>query len=149
MNLLVVCLLFFLLFGIFGVNFFKGNLYYCDFTNVPQVYHSMVQNKVDCLDYGGNWLNRDASFDNVFTSTSLLFQVATTEGWIDIMLHVVDATGIDSAPKIDHRRIWGLFFVIFIIVASFFLLNLFAGVVVDTFNRERDRIGGLSFLKKE
>lgn len=29
----------------------------------------------------------------------------------------------------------------FVIMGSFFLLNLFTGVVVDTFNREKNRLG--------
>lgn len=33
-NLLIVCLIFFLLFGIFGTNYFKGSFFYCDLHNI-------------------------------------------------------------------------------------------------------------------
>ena len=33
-NVLVICVLFFMLFGIFGTNYFKGKLFYCVTTNV-------------------------------------------------------------------------------------------------------------------
>lgn len=32
------------------------------------------------------------------------------------------------------------------IVGSFFLLNLFVGVVISSFNREKDKIGGNNLL---
>ena len=34
----------------------------------------------------------------------------------------------------------------FIIIGSFFLLNLFVGVVISTFNRQKEKIGGNNLL---
>lgn len=36
---------------------------------------------------------------------------------------------------------WILFFVMFMIVGSMFILNLFVGVVISTFNNEKERLG--------
>lgn len=36
---------------------------------------------------------------------------------------------------------WLFYFVIFMIIFVFFLLNLFVGVVVTTFNNEKERLG--------
>lgn len=84
-NLLLVCMLFFLLFGIIGVNYLKGTFYYCDMTNIPFSHHSSISTKIDCMNYGGDWVNSDYNFDNVLNALQLLFVVSTTEGWIEIM----------------------------------------------------------------
>ena len=72
------CLIFFLLFGILGVNQFKGSFYYCTIYS--------VDTRHDCFDYGGSWVNHDYNFDNIMNAMVTLFVLATTEGWIDIML---------------------------------------------------------------
>ena len=62
LNLTLVCMIFFLLFGILGVNSFKGAFYYCD--NIDLDIYPII-NKLDCFDYGGNWVNSDYNFDNI------------------------------------------------------------------------------------
>ena len=37
------------------------------------------------MDLGGDWMQMDSNFDNVFQAMSTMFKVATTEGWLDIM----------------------------------------------------------------
>jgi hypothetical protein len=138
-NLTMVCMLFFLLFGIVGVNFLKGTFYSCNSTNIST--NIKIVTKQDCLDYGGDWINADFTFDNIFQALNLLFIVSTTEGWIEIMQLATDSVGIDLQPIADYSQQWQGFFTIFIVIGAFFLLNIFAGVVVDTFNREKERIG--------
>ena len=70
-----------------------------------------------------------------------LYVLATTEGWIDMMWVGTDSVGIDKQPITDNRSGWTFFFIGFIIVGSFFIMNLFAGVVVDSFNNEKEKLG--------
>lgn len=56
---------------------------------------SYIDNKWTCLDNGGEWVNADQQFDNVFQAMSTLFQISTTEGWVDIMNRGIDSVGID------------------------------------------------------
>ena len=58
----------------------------------------------------------------------------------------VDATAPDYVGVKDNNIFWILFFIFFMIVGSFFLLNLFIGVVISNFNREKDKIGGNNLL---
>jgi len=74
--------------------------------------------------------------------------MSTTEGWIDVMNRGIDAVGIDKQPKTNENIYWALFFMMFIILGNFLLLNLFVGVVVSTFNREKE-ILGKNFLLTE
>jgi len=63
-NVIVISLLFFIIFGIIGVNYFKGAFYTC-FTNdsypinVVKNFDSLIITKFDCLNYGGIWINND------------------------------------------------------------------------------------------
>ena len=92
-NALVISILFYILFGIFGTNYFKGTFYYCvtdnisSFTNV-----SDLITKWDCLNSGGEWINSIINFDNILFSMMSLFILSSTEGWTDIMYKGVDAT---------------------------------------------------------
>ena len=84
-NLFFFCILVFFLFGIFGVNYFKGAFYACDFDHIPLIYKAAIESKWDCMDYGGDWIKGDTNFDNIFEAMTAMFKVAMTEGWLDIM----------------------------------------------------------------
>jgi voltage-gated cation channel len=140
-NVFVISLMFFMIYGIIGVNYFKGSFYKCVFgfqfspemQNFPQ---NFVETKYDCINQGGEWVNADQNFDNIFQALSTLFQVSSTEGWIDIMNKGVDSVGIDLQPKKNQNQYWSIYFMFFIILGCFLVLDLFVGVVVSTFNRE-------------
>jgi hypothetical protein len=75
-NVLVISLLFFLLFGIFGVNYFKGQFYFCSATGdilTDLINKGGIKTMWDCVDYGGIWVNTDYSFDNSVTALLTLF----------------------------------------------------------------------------
>lgn len=82
-NLQIIILLFFLVFGIFGVNYFKGGYFRCVSLNTAQL--NSVDTKIDCLDLGGDWINSPFNFDNILVAMQTLFILSTTEGWIDRM----------------------------------------------------------------
>jgi hypothetical protein len=90
-NVMVISLLFFMLFGIFGTNYFKGVFFLCIAVEGSMVEDILdtINDRWECLDNGGDWINKDASFDNVIESMITLFEMATTEGWIDVMLVIM------------------------------------------------------------
>jgi hypothetical protein len=102
--------------------------------------------KWDCFDFGGSWVNSKYNFDNILEAMVTLYVISSTEGWIDIMWSGVDSIGINLNPKEGANLGWATFFILFVIIGSFFIMNLFAGVVVDSFVREKEKIGGLYFL---
>lgn len=67
--------------------------------------------------------------------------MSTTEGWVEVMHRVVDSEGIDLQPIKENNIYWSIFCIFFIVVGDFFVLNLFVGVVVSTFNREKELLG--------
>ena len=62
------------------------------------------------------------------------------------MYSAFDANKIDYVPVKNLNRQWVIFFIVFIIVGSFFMLNLFVGVVISTYHREKDKLAGNNLL---
>ena len=53
---------------------------------------------------------------------------------MEVMEAAADARGIDLQPKFEAQFAAFFFFVAFIVVGAFFVLNLFVGVIIDNFN---------------
>lgn len=71
----------------------------------------------------------DSNFDNIVQAMLTLFIVSTLEGWPDIMLVSVDSTVQNEGPKIENSTAYAYFYIIFILIGSFFLVNFFIGVL--------------------
>ena len=100
--------------------------------------------------YQTAWVNpRDYDFDNIGHSMLSLFEMATLEGWLEIMYHGADTTEIDLQPIRDNNPYYCLFFAFFIIVGSFFVMNLFVGVTIDKFNEMKEKQEKSVFLIDE
>uniref|UniRef100_A0A452RDL8 Sodium channel protein n=1 Tax=Ursus americanus TaxID=9643 RepID=A0A452RDL8_URSAM len=156
MNVLLVCLIFWLIFSIMGVNLFAGKYHYC-FNETSEIRFDIedVNNKTECekLMEGNNteirWKNVKINFDNVGAGYLALLQVATFKGWMDIMYAAVDSRKPDEQPKYEDNIYMYIYFVIFIIFGSFFTLNLFIGVIIDNFNQQKKKIGQDIFMTEE
>mmetsp|Transcript_23030 Transcript_23030/g.22379 ORF Transcript_23030/g.22379 Transcript_23030/m.22379 type:complete len:224 (-) Transcript_23030:2130-2801(-) len=64
------------------------------------------------------------------------------EGWADIMYMSTDVVDYNVNPHIYYQKYNIIFFWIFMIVCNLFVLNLFVGVVINTFTTEQERLGG-------
>ena len=72
-----------------------------------------------------------------------LFDMAVPVGWAYQMYFGSQVDGIGMArDKSNTNSYIILFFILYIIVCSFFILNLFVGVVIATYNREKEKLGG-------
>ncbi|XP_026870578.2 sodium channel, voltage-gated, type I-like, alpha isoform X5 [Electrophorus electricus] len=154
MNVLLVCLIFWLIFSIMGVNLLAGKFYEClNVTTGLRINHTKVENMTQCLQLANNtahWKNLKINFDNVGAGYLALLQVATFKGWMDIMYGAVDSRNVDEQPIYENNVYMYLYFVCFIIFGSFFTLNLFIGVIIDNFNQQKRKFGGQDiFLTEE
>lgn len=57
--------------------------------------------------------------------------MASLEGWSDVMYAASDMTAAGQQPVRDANQYIALFFIIFIVLGSFFMLNLIIGVSID------------------
>ncbi|XP_053546006.1 sodium channel protein type 2 subunit alpha-like isoform X7 [Bombina bombina] len=155
MNVLLVCLIFWLIFSIMGVNLFAGKYYHCvNTTNGEMISISVVDNETQCFEIikangSARWKNVKVNFDNVGAGYLALLQVATFKGWMDIMYAAVDSRKLHEQPKYEDNLYMYLYFVIFIIFGSFFTLNLFIGVIIDNFNQQKKKLGGQDIFMTE
>ena len=91
-NIVLICCTFFVIFGILGVQLFKGAFYYCEGPDIKS-----VRNKTDCLaDKRNVWLNRKYNFDDLGKALMSLFVLSSRDGWVNIMYTGLDAVGVDQ-----------------------------------------------------
>ncbi|XP_006910851.1 sodium channel protein type 11 subunit alpha [Pteropus alecto] len=153
LNVLLVCLIFWLIFCILGVNLFSGKFGRC--TNVTDnsslvIDPKLVANLSQCESRNFTWVNLNVNFDNVGMAYLALLQVATFKGWMEIMYAAVDSNEKEDQPVFERNKYMYLYFVVFIIFGSFFTLNLFIGVIIDNFNQQQKKISGQDiFLTEE
>ncbi|XP_072531284.1 sodium channel protein type 4 subunit alpha B [Salminus brasiliensis] len=154
-NVMLVCLIFWLIFSIMGVNLFAGKFYHC-LNTTSEEYFSIeeINNKTECfalIEAGldARWANLKVNYDNVGMGYLSLLQVATFKGWMDIMYAAVDSRNVEDQPSYEANLYMYLYFVIFIIFGSFFTLNLFIGVIIDNFNQQKSKLGGQDLFMTE
>ena len=125
-DICAVSLLFLLIFAILGVQLFAGKFASCSLDGVTTL--------AACAAAGGVWANPSiGSFDDVGAASLLLFEMAGMEGWPDVMYAGVDASNADEAPIVGYAYSQSIFFVAWIVVGGMFVVNLFVGIIVDTF----------------
>jgi len=95
-----------------------------------------------CAWFGGEWVRTmPQSFDNVAEAMGVLFQMATTEQWIDIMYKAIDVRGVEMQPVTNTQPAIGLLFCLFMLFGAYFTVNLFVAAIVDEFERSREQLG--------
>ncbi|XP_062900562.1 sodium channel, voltage gated, type V-like, alpha b isoform X3 [Mobula hypostoma] len=153
MNVFFVCLIFWLIFSIMGVNLFAGKFAKCkNFTSGEVFPIDRVNNRSECEAMDSpdvRWYNEKVNFDNVGLGYLALLQVATFKGWMNIMYAAVDSRNIGEQPEYETNAYMYVYFVIFIIFGSFFTLNLFIGVIIDNFNQQKKKLGGQDIFMTE
>ncbi|XP_017797362.1 PREDICTED: sodium channel protein para isoform X1 [Habropoda laboriosa] len=141
-NVLLVCLIFWLIFAIMGVQLFAGKYFKCVDANKTTLSYEIIPDRNACLAENYTWENSPMNFDHVGKAYLCLFQVATFKGWIQIMNDAIDSRELNKQPIRETNIYMYFYFVFFIIFGSFFTLNLFIGVIIDNFNEQKKKAGG-------
>ncbi len=84
-SITVIMIMFYLVFAVVSVSYFKGKMFYCKFA-LPEL---EVLNKWECLAAGGLWINRILNFDNISNALVTLFVMSTTAGWSENMIFTI------------------------------------------------------------
>ncbi len=151
-NVVLICILFFYIFGIIGVQQFKGLYWHCVDTRFEGEVVVLPLGRSECNGAEMRWQHNSlGNFDTIGASMQLLFELATLEQWPDIMYSAIDAQGVGLRLQRDFAPLRALFFVGFLLVCSFFVLSLFVGVVVDEYHKyhEQYTIGCITESQKE
>lgn len=132
-------------FALYGQNIFMGLFYNCN--------DDGAMNKTECLNEGMMGMQEpqpdDASiympriwdnpyvysFDSFWSSLLILFEICSGEGWIDVLTTSMSVMGKDQATQQDASQLWGIFFMVYNLAGSVFIISLFLGVVIENFTR--------------
>ncbi|KAK7247748.1 hypothetical protein SO694_00088166 [Aureococcus anophagefferens] len=96
------------------------------------------------------WRSTQPHYDNLGEALLALFEVATLEGWPALMYAAMDVTEDRHAhPQRNATPAHALFYVIFVVMGSFFVMNIFVGVVVHKFQMAKERTDGASIFLTE
>ncbi|XP_061205394.1 voltage-dependent L-type calcium channel subunit alpha-1S isoform X4 [Neopsephotus bourkii] len=142
-NIVVVTTLLQFMFACIGVQLFKGKFYRC--TDPSKL------TEKECRGYFINyvdgdptqielqqrvWLHNNFHFNNVFSAMMSLFTVSTFEGWPELLYMAIDTNAEDTGPIYNYRVEIAMFFIIYIILIAFFMMNIFVGFVIVTFQEQ-------------
>lgn len=130
MNVAVVLVIVWLMFAILAISLFGGKLYLC--TN------DKLLTQVACESSGYVWKVYFPNYDNVVNAMIALFILSSEEGWPNLMVQAIDGTDIGEAPSTNYNQYAAYYFVVFIMISSFFFMNLFIAVVFEKFTEARN-----------
>uniref|UniRef100_A0A673FP42 Voltage-dependent L-type calcium channel subunit alpha n=1 Tax=Sinocyclocheilus rhinocerous TaxID=307959 RepID=A0A673FP42_9TELE len=85
------------------------------------------------------WYNSDFNFDNVLMAMMALFTVSTFEGWPALLYKAIDSNKENMGPIYNYRVEISIFFIIYIIIIAFFMMNIFVGFVIVTFQEQGEK----------
>ena len=75
--------------------------------------------------------------------------MSQTVGWAEFMYRAMYSKGAGQQPdRNDVSYFPAIYYIFYVIFGAFFITNLFVGVVISTYNREKDRLGN-NFLLSE
>ncbi|CAF4166245.1 unnamed protein product, partial [Rotaria sp. Silwood2] len=129
-NIVIICCIFFIIFGILGVQLFKGKLYYCE---GPLADNVKTRQQCEAMP-DHQWQNQQYNFDHLGHALLTLFVLSSKDGWVQIMHNGIDAVDVEMQPRRNYSESKFIYFISFILIVSFFVLNMFVGVVVENFH---------------
>uniref|UniRef100_A0A672IF76 Voltage-dependent L-type calcium channel subunit alpha n=1 Tax=Salarias fasciatus TaxID=181472 RepID=A0A672IF76_SALFA len=145
-NIVLVTMLLNFMFACIGVQLFKGKFYSCtDSTKMTEeecqgFFLKPIENSLqDTVVAKREWLNSDFNFDNVLYGMLALFTIATFEGWPKLLYRAIDSDQEDMGPVFNNRIDVSIFFIIYIILIAFFMMNIFVGFVIVTFQEQGEQ----------
>ena len=174
-NVLILCMIFFIMTGILFVQNFKGQFRSCQgavfedkiegtdleellvypkaweklteaekgwfgsewgtiCTSWPRSTHEAPTSRQICSCLGAEWDRVvPQKFDNIFDALATLFEITTTEGWVNVMNAACDARGIGMQPVRDYNVIWVYLFIAVMITGWCLFYNIFIGILFARF----------------
>merc|ERR1719348_806711 len=142
-NIMAVTVLLIFMFGVIGVQLFKGKFFMCTDLSMNEEKHCQGE-FITYQDGDVNkpiveeriWERSEFHYDNILHAMLTLFVVATFEGWPGILYVSIDSNEADIGPKQDYRPHVFFFYFVYLIIIAFFMINIFVGFVIVTFQSE-------------
>ncbi|XP_015123750.1 muscle calcium channel subunit alpha-1 [Diachasma alloeum] len=145
-NIVLVTSLLQFVFAVIGVQLFKGKFFSCnDESKITEaechgtylVYEEGNINRPVMKER--LWTRNRFHFDDVAKAMLTLFTVSTFEGWPSLLYVSIDSNRENYGPIHNFRPIVAAYYIIYIIIIAFFMVNIFVGFVIVTFQNEGEQ----------
>ncbi|KAG8191964.1 hypothetical protein JTE90_002238 [Oedothorax gibbosus] len=145
-NIMLVTYLLQFMFAVIGVQLFKGKFYRCnDESKMTEeeckgqyvVYEGGEKMKITVEDR--IWENNEFNFDDVAKAMLSLCTVSTFEGWPRLLYVAIDSHAENIGPIYNYNPLVAVYFIVYIIIIAFFMVNIFVGFVIVTFQSEGEQ----------
>ncbi|KAI5699386.1 hypothetical protein M8J75_002088 [Diaphorina citri] len=145
-NIMLVTYLLSFMFAVMGVQLFKGKFFQCnDGSKMTKAechgtYLVFSNGKIDEPSIEvREWSKHRFHFDDVAKAMLTLFTVSTFEGWPGLLYNSIDSNLENHGPIHNYRPIVATYYIIYIIIIAFFMVNIFVGFVIVTFQNEGEQ----------
>ncbi|XP_055713319.1 muscle calcium channel subunit alpha-1-like isoform X3 [Phlebotomus papatasi] len=145
-NIMLVTYLLQFMFAVIGVQLFKGKFYSCSDGSKaiePECHGTYLVFENGDVDKPvlkeRSWSRKRFHFDDVSKAMLTLFTVSTFEGWPGLLYDSIDSNAEDSGPIHNFRPVVAAYYIIYIIIIAFFMVNIFVGFVIVTFQNEGEQ----------
>ncbi|XP_045779667.1 muscle calcium channel subunit alpha-1-like isoform X8 [Maniola jurtina] len=142
-NIMLVTYLLQFMFAVVGVQLFKGKFFRCN--DISKMTRDecrgtyLVFENRNYVVRDREWKRYEFHFDNVMKGMLTLFTVSTFEGWPGLLYVSIDSNAEDRGPITNFRPIVAAYYIIYIIIIAFFMVNIFVGFVIVTFQNEGEQ----------
>uniref|UniRef100_A0A665W315 Voltage-dependent L-type calcium channel subunit alpha n=1 Tax=Echeneis naucrates TaxID=173247 RepID=A0A665W315_ECHNA len=145
-NIVLVTMLLDFMFACIGVQLFKGTFYACTDSDMMTEdtcrgwyikYQEGALHEIEV--HERKWTNAQLNFDNILNGMLTLFTISTFEGWPRILYKAIDSNLEDKGPVYNNRVAIAIFFIIYLILIAFFMMNIFVGFVIVTFQEQGEQ----------
>eukprot|EP00736_Rhodelphis_marinus_P000855 Rmarinus@m.15440 len=162
--------LFWIIFGVLGVQMFKGTFYSCNDPSFLEHCASLGIEASSCgraecegtffvtttfadglartYEVERHWRNFPSNFDHVLNAMMSVGEIVSLESF-DIMYKSIDVSGEDLHPIRDNHPEYGMYFVIALLIGVFFVLNIFITITVETYEALQMNDKGYADLTKD
>uniref|UniRef100_A0A5K3EF18 Ca_chan_IQ domain-containing protein n=1 Tax=Mesocestoides corti TaxID=53468 RepID=A0A5K3EF18_MESCO len=145
-NIMLVTFLLEFMFAVIGVQLFAGKFQFCN--DESRFFKTECAGQFIRYDSENpslpelverRWINYPLNFDNVPNGLLTLFVASTFEGWPALLYQSIDSYSEDHGKVYNCRPVVAIFYVAFIVVVAFFMVNIFVGFVIVTFQQEGEQ----------
>ncbi|KAL1865499.1 calcium channel protein [Diaporthe australafricana] len=137
-------------FAIYGTNLFMGKMATCNDDGAGEFLHDCF-GEYNSSPYAWDVLaprvadNPFFSFDDFGSSLFILFQIVSQEGWIDVSFAAQSITGMGKQPVYGVAQGNAVFFIIYNLLGTVFVLTLFISVFMRNYTEQT----GVAYLTTE
>lgn len=140
-------------FAIYGVNLFMGKMVACNDNSEGIIALVQCYGEYGSIPFSDEWevlaprlaSNDYFSFDDFGTALFTLFQIVSQEGWTDVSFAAQSVTDWGLQPQFQNSQWNAVFFIVFNLLATVFILTLFISVFMRNYTEQT----GVAFLTAE